>query len=48
MVNVLYSDRTVKSFEYELLRAKGLLGPEDELLVIGPGSPLEELRVLVP
>ena len=46
VVNVLYSDRTVKTFELEKLVAAGTLATGASNLAIGPDAPLEELRVL--
>ena len=48
VVNVLYTDRTVKSFEYELLRERGILAADEPWLITGSDSPMEELRALVP
>ncbi len=44
--NVLYGDGTVETFEIELLRAEGVLDPEEEILLVGPDSPIEDLRKL--
>jgi len=47
VVNVLYSDRTVKTFDLERLVADGILPGGTTTLVVGADSPLEELRVLL-
>lgn len=44
--NVLYGDGTVETYEVFELRDEGLLGPDEELLLVGPDSPVEELRKL--
>jgi prepilin-type N-terminal cleavage/methylation domain-containing protein len=44
--NVLYSDSSVQTYEIVLLREEGVVGPEEELLVVGPSSPVEDLRKL--
>ena len=41
---VLYADGTVGTFELAELRERGVLAEEDPLLVVGPDSPVEELR----
>ncbi|MFT5285497.1 MAG: prepilin-type N-terminal cleavage/methylation domain-containing protein [Planctomycetota bacterium] len=43
--NVLYSDGSVHTFELFQLREEGLLG-EEEALMVGPDSPIEDLRKL--
>jgi prepilin-type N-terminal cleavage/methylation domain-containing protein len=43
---VLYDSGVVGTFELSELREKGVIGPEDEILVVGPDSPVEELRKL--
>jgi prepilin-type N-terminal cleavage/methylation domain-containing protein len=42
--NVLYGDGTVTSFELFTLRKDGTLSEEDEVLIVGPDSPVEDLR----
>lgn len=43
--NVLYSDGSVRTFELFKLREEGVLG-EQEILLVGPDSPIEDLRKL--
>jgi general secretion pathway protein G len=43
--NVLYADGAVHTFELFQLREAGLVGPE-EIVVVGPDSPVEDLRKL--
>lgn len=43
--NVLYADGSVQTFELFVERENGLVGPEEPLLV-GPDSPIEDLRKL--
>jgi prepilin-type N-terminal cleavage/methylation domain-containing protein len=42
--NVLYGDGAVESFELFELREKQTIGPDEEVLVVGPDSPVEDLR----
>jgi prepilin-type N-terminal cleavage/methylation domain-containing protein/prepilin-type processing-associated H-X9-DG protein len=42
--NCLYADGSVHTYELEDLRDQGLIGPEEEILVVGPNSPVEDLR----
>ena len=42
----LFADGSVTAYELVELREQGLLGAEDPLLVVGPESPVEELRTL--
>ncbi len=42
--NCLYADGTVKAFEIEILREEGIIDPEEEILWVGPDSPVEDLR----
>ncbi len=44
--NVLYSSGNVKTFEIFELREQGIIGPDEDLLVVGPESPVEELQPL--
>lgn len=44
--NVLYGDGSVQTFEVEVLQEQGLLGPEEEILFVGPDSPVEDLTKL--
>jgi prepilin-type N-terminal cleavage/methylation domain-containing protein/prepilin-type processing-associated H-X9-DG protein len=44
--NVLYGDGSVHTFEIELLREEGKLGPDVQLLIVGPGSPVDDLTKL--
>jgi len=44
--NVLFGDGAVRGFELYTLQEDGILDREEELLVVGPESPLEELQVL--
>jgi len=46
-LNVLYSDRTVRTFELEKLLAAERVPAESDRILVGPDSPLEELRVLL-
>ncbi|MCC7013422.1 MAG: type II secretion system protein [Planctomycetes bacterium] len=43
---VLMADGSVDTYELSLLRDSGVLGAEEEHLVVGPDSPVEELRKL--
>jgi len=45
--NVLYSDRSVRSFTLAQLRERGDVPETAVYLVIGPDSPLEDVRTLV-
>ncbi len=44
--NVLLGDGTVATYELFELREQGVLTPEEEVLIVGPESPVEELRKL--
>jgi len=44
--NVLYGDGSVDPFELELLREDGVLAEGEDLLLVGPESPVEVLRRL--
>ena len=44
--NVLYSNGDVGTYEFVDLQRDGLLGPDEEVLIVGPDSPVEELRKL--
>lgn len=44
--NVLYGDGSVQTFEIEILKEQGVLEKEEDLLVVGPDSPVEDLRKL--
>ena len=46
VMNVLYSDRTVKTLELDQLIESGVLPAGATLIPVGPESPIEELRVL--
>jgi hypothetical protein len=48
VMNVLYSDRTVKTFTLAQLIAREVAPEGSVTIVIGPDAPLEELRALVP
>lgn len=43
---VLYGDGDVRKFEIVDLRKSGVLGPEEDYLEVGPGSPVEDLTKL--
>ena len=42
--NCLYADGSVRQYEIEDLRDQGLIGPEEEMVFVGPNSPVEDLR----
>jgi len=42
----LLDSAVVSTYELGELREKGIIGPDDEHLVVGPDSPIEELRKL--
>lgn len=44
--NVLYADGNIGTFELALEREKGNIGEEEEVLVVGPESPIEVLQKL--
>lgn len=44
--NVLYGDGAVRGLELFTLVEEGILDPEEEILVVGPESPVEALQVL--
>ena len=44
--NVLYGDGSVQTFELVLLREQGVIGPEEEVVIVGPDSPVDDLRKL--
>lgn len=44
--NVLFGDGTVETFELLLLQEEGVVGPDEPILLVGPDSPVEELRKL--
>jgi len=44
--NVLYGDGAVRGIEIFTLQEEGILDPEEDLLIVGPESPVEELQVL--
>jgi len=44
--NVLYSDGSVQTFEVELLKEEGLLMADENILPVGPESPVEDLQKL--
>lgn len=44
--NVLYGDGAVRGLEVFTLQEEGLMDREEELLIVGPESPVEELHVL--
>jgi prepilin-type N-terminal cleavage/methylation domain-containing protein len=43
---VLMGDGSVMAYELATLAEQGVLAPEEELLIVGPDSPVEELRKL--
>lgn len=43
---VLWADGSVSTFELALLREEGILDSEEEVLIVGPESPIEELQEL--
>ena len=43
---MLYASGVVGTFEIAELIDDGTLGPEEELLIVGPESPIEELQKL--
>ncbi|QDU85152.1 Type II secretion system protein G precursor [Planctomycetes bacterium Pla163] len=43
---VLYGDGNIEAIEIATLREEGLLGPEDDYLEVGEGSPVEDLQKL--
>ena len=47
ILNVLYSDGSVKTFSLERLITQGILEPGTQTIPVGSESPLEELRALV-
>jgi prepilin-type N-terminal cleavage/methylation domain-containing protein len=44
--NVLYSDGAVQTYELVTLAKEGTIGPDEELLLVGPSSPVPDLRKL--
>lgn len=44
--NVLYGDGSVQTFELFVEREKGTVGADEEVLIVGPDSPVEDLRKL--
>ncbi|MCB9916743.1 MAG: prepilin-type N-terminal cleavage/methylation domain-containing protein [Planctomycetes bacterium] len=44
--NVLFADGSVKPYELYTLSEEGVLDPEEELLLVGPESPVEALQTL--
>ncbi|MCZ6597616.1 MAG: hypothetical protein O7B99_08265 [Planctomycetota bacterium] len=46
VTNVLYGDGRVVALSLTELKATGVVPPDAEMLVVGPGSPLEDLRKL--
>lgn len=42
--NVLYADGSVRSYEMENLRDEGKIGPEEEMVWVGPNSPVPDLQ----
>jgi hypothetical protein len=42
--NCLYGDGNVIQYEIEDLRDEGLIGPDEDILVVGPSSPHPDLR----
>ncbi len=46
VMNVLFTDRTIQALYLDQLIESGALPPGTETIVVGPDSPLEELRVL--
>lgn len=41
--NVLYSDGSVQTFEVQLLKEEGVLMEDEDTLIVGPDSPVEDL-----
>ena len=46
VTNVLYGDGNVRAFRLSKRKALGAIPADAEMLVVGPGSPLEDLRKL--
>lgn len=44
--NVLYGDGNVQTFEVVILQEEGKLSPDEDVLVVGAGSPVEDLTKL--
>jgi prepilin-type N-terminal cleavage/methylation domain-containing protein/prepilin-type processing-associated H-X9-DG protein len=44
--NCLYADGSVRQYELEDLREEGLIGPEEQILLVGPSSPVADLQKL--
>lgn len=44
--NVLYADGAVQAYEVILLQEEGILGADERVLLVGPDSPVEDLRKL--
>jgi prepilin-type N-terminal cleavage/methylation domain-containing protein len=44
--NVLYTDGSVQSYELVTLAKEGTIGPDEEVLLVGPSSPVPDLRKL--
>ena len=42
--NVLYVDGSVQTFEFKALQEEGKITPDETTLVVGPESPIEDLR----
>jgi hypothetical protein len=42
----LMADGSVNTWEIALLKESGVLGPDEMHLIVGPDSPVEELRKL--
>lgn len=44
--NVLYGDGSVQASQFEIviLQEQGILGPDEEVLLVGPDSPVEDLQ----
>ncbi len=46
VMNVLYADGSIKTFQVEMLRERGKLGPEEAVIYVGPNSQVDDLRKL--
>ena len=44
--NCLWGDGAVRAFELVELQEDGTISPEEEILLVGPDSPVEDLRKL--
>ena len=46
VMNVLYADGSIKTFQVEMLRERKKLGPEEEVIYVGANSQVDDLRKL--